>query len=159
MLMKKFLQSRRDLMRDAALASGGLVVAALWGCGLDEAGARLASEGGDDEFVTLYDTHAMATYFDGSLGPRTGVITVDMVLAGVETDLRFWHGHGGIQHHFRILPEHFTAMRCLKKVFIETTMVDGHKHKLFVDFSDARWRVAGAQPVRVPRVACESSSE
>jgi len=159
--------TRREFSRDLARGIGGgvglLALSSLAACGVDsslENSARVSGAGGldvhADEFVTLYDTYAMATYFDGSLGPRTGIVTVDMIIAGVDVDMDFWHGHGGNQHRFRVTTADLRKMNCLQKVFIETTVVDSHTHKLFVDFSDPRWRVANAQPVRVPKIVCES---
>lgn len=100
--------------------------------------------------VDMYDTYAMATYYDGSLGPKTGICKVDDVIANQPVTLAFWHGHGGKQHAFTILPEHFTDLRHGKKVVIETTAVDGHRHKLFIDPTNPKWRVPGSKPVAVP---------
>ncbi len=104
----------------------------------------------DRNEVILYDCHAMALYFDGGLGPKTGVIKVDYILGNAPVEMEFWHGHGGKQHRFTLLPEHYLQIKQLKKVTIETTQVDGHAHKLFIDFNDSRWRVAGAKPIAVP---------
>lgn len=100
--------------------------------------------------VVMYDCHAMATYFDGGLGPKTGIIKVDYLLKNEPLTLQFWHGHGGKNHTFQLTPELFAEMKKLKKVWITTDNVQGHTHKLFVDFSDPKWRVAGAQPIPVP---------
>lgn len=103
-----------------------------------------------DADVLLYDTYAMALYFDGSLGPRTGIVKAEAVIAAMATRMEFWHGHGGKSHFFTIEPAHFAEMKKLKKVTLETTEVEQHSHKLFVDFGDARWRVPGAKPIPVP---------
>lgn len=100
--------------------------------------------------VTLYDTNAQALYFDGGYGPFTGVIKVDYVIANKALTLDFWHGHGGSQHRFTLLPEHFAALKRLERVTLETSVVDGHQHKLFIDPVDPRFRVPGAMPVSVP---------
>lgn len=105
----------------------------------------------DEDFVTLYDTYAMALYMDGGLGPKTGIIKVDYILENEAVKMQFWHGHGGRNHEFTVLPEHFAQLKELKKVTIQTTAVDGHTHKLFIDPVDPRWRVPGAQPVKVPK--------
>lgn len=103
-----------------------------------------------DAEVILYDTYAMALYFDGGLGPRTGIIQAEAVLAGEPLEMEFWHGHGGRSHFFTVTPAHLADMKRLKKVTLQTTEVQGHSHKLFVDFGDPRWRVPGAKPVPVP---------
>ena len=50
---------------------------------------------------------------------------------------------------FTITPEHFADLKHSKKVIIETTAVDGHKHKLFIDPTTPKWRVPGAAPTEV----------
>lgn len=152
--MKKVDIGRRDFVRK--LAGGSLLLAALplVGCGRDEdAGAMLNELAGEDDenFVTMYDTYAMALYMDGGLGPKTGVVKVDYIIANQEVPMQFWHGHGGKQHQYTLKPEHFAELKLGKRVLIETTPVDGHTHKLFIDPRDTRYRVPGAQPIKVPR--------
>ncbi len=103
------------------------------------------------EYVTMYDTYAMALYFGGELGPKTGEVLVDYVIANEVVNKDFWHGHGGKQHKFQLLPEHFEQLKQGKKVTIETTEVDGHTHNLFIDPNDPKWRMPGAQPRQVPK--------
>jgi hypothetical protein len=100
--------------------------------------------------VTLHDTYAMALYFDGGLGPRTGIIRVSAVAAGVDLPMEFWHGHGGQQHRFTVTAAHFAALRRRERVMVETTEVDAHRHLLFIDPVDPRWRVEGAAPQTIP---------
>jgi hypothetical protein len=100
--------------------------------------------------VTLYDMHAMALYLDGGLGPRTGIVRVADIAAGVEQPRDFWHGHGNQLHRFTITPAHFAALRRRERILIETTEVDGHRHTLFVDPTDPQWRVEGAAPQTIP---------
>jgi hypothetical protein len=100
--------------------------------------------------VTLYDVYAMALYFDGSLGPRTGTIRVADVSASVTLPKEFWHGHGGQLHRYTVLPEHFMALKRRERVMIQTTEVEGHSHMLFIDPVDPQWRVEGAQPQTIP---------
>ncbi len=98
----------------------------------------------DPQIVTLHDTYAQALYFDGTYGPTTGVIRVADMVAGVERTLEFWHGHGGLNHAFTILPTDFEALRRGERVTLITTEVDSHQHMLFIDPVDSRWRVEGA---------------
>lgn len=100
--------------------------------------------------VTLYDTYAMALYMDGTMGPKTGVIKVQYVIDGQDITLDFWHGHGGKQHRYTLNSAVYQDLKALRRVTIETTSVDGHKHKLFIDPNDSRYRVPGAQPIPVP---------
>lgn len=100
--------------------------------------------------VTLYDTNAMALYFDGDLGPKTGIIKVDYVIKNEPVTLEFWHGHGGVNHKFTVTPDHFREMKKLKRIYLETSSVAGHTHRLFIDTKDPKWRVTGASPVEVP---------
>ena len=133
-----------------------LVTMGLVGCGKEmtsektqeNAISRLLTRAGGT--VTMYDTNAMALYFDGGLGPKTGIIKVDYILANKDVDLQFWHGHGGVYHRFTVTPAHFADLKKMKKIYIETTEVESHTHKLFIDPIDPQWRVAGAQPVQVP---------
>jgi hypothetical protein len=137
---------RRDFVFRALATGGGFL---LFGCGRDEESSLargLLKEG----TVTLYDTHAQALYMDGGMGPKTGIIKVDYILANQPVVLEFWHGHGGRNHRFTLTEAHYTELKKLKRVYIETTVVDGHTHKLFIDPVDPRWRVAGAKPVVVP---------
>lgn len=141
------MKNRRQFLQDVSflIFSGATILS----CGKQEGGdqvIRLAA-GGE---VILYDTNAMALYYDGSLGPKTGVIKVQYILDNVEVTLDFWHGHGGKQHQFTLTPKHYTDLKALKKVTIETSKVDGHTHTLFIDPNDKRYRVPGAKPIPVP---------
>lgn len=100
--------------------------------------------------VTLYDTYAVALYFDGTLGPKTGIIEVADVALGKALTLDFWHGHGGILHRFTLVPDDFEKLKAKQKVTTKTTIVEGHQHELFVDPVDPKWRVPGAQPQTIP---------
>ena len=64
--------------------------------------------------------------------------------------LDFWHGHNGQLHRFTLLPEHFADLKAKKRVTLETSIVDGHQHKMFIDPVDPRYRVANAPPIEVP---------
>jgi len=139
--------------RDFILRAAGLGAAlGLGGCG-SEPGLpfgvpRLVGTQPDE--VMLYDLYAMALYMDGGLGPRTGIIKVEYVLADKPVELEFWHGHGGKSHFFTVKPEHFAEMKRLRKVTLQTTEIASHSHKLFIDTSDPKWRVPGAKPTPVP---------
>ena len=91
----------------------------------------------------------MALYMDGSLGPKTGVIKAEYLIKNEPVTLVFWHGHGGKNHQFTLLPEHYTSLKQSKKVVILTTSVDGHTHKLFIDPNDPKWRVPGVKPTEI----------
>ena len=108
----------------------------------------------DAGYVVMYDTYAQALYMDGTLGPLTGTITVDYILANQEVDLDFWHGHGGQLHRFTIDPTHFAMLKQGERVYIMTTNVDGHNHMLFIDPTDPEYRVPGSDPVQVPLGDC-----
>jgi hypothetical protein len=127
----------------------GLLLTGLAGCGRDEEVHRLwyGFRAGE---VILYDTYAMALYFDGGLGPKTGIVKVDYILKNQPVTLEFWHGHGGKSHFYTLTPDHFAELKKLKKIYVETTAVASHTHKLFIDPVDPKWRVPGAQPVPVP---------
>lgn len=99
--------------------------------------------------ITLYDTNAVALYFDGSIGPLTGVIRVAEIAAGVALPRDFWHGHGGQLHHFTVTAADLAALRRGQRVMIATTVVDDHQHQLFIDPLDPTWRVPGAPPVTI----------
>src|SRR5688572_30793222 len=66
--------------------------------------------------VTLYDTYAVALYFDGTLGPKTGIIKVADVAAGKTLAMDFWHGHGGVLHRFTLTPDDFAKLKAKQKV-------------------------------------------
>lgn len=144
---------RREFIRAALVGGTTLFTFGIVGCGKDalRAGTRSRPLINTGE-VILYDTYFMALYMDGGLGPRTGILKVDYVKANQPVTLEFWHGHGGVNHKFTITPAHFDEIKKLKKVYLQTTEVDGHSHKLFVDVSDPKWRVAGATPVPVPLI-------
>lgn len=120
--------------------------AAPGGDGAAPGDAAVTGDGACTATVTLYDTHAVALYFDDTIGPLTGVVTVDMVVAGEAVDFVFWHGHGGVDHRFVLEPAHCAALRRRERVMIQTTTVDGHAHLLFIDPQDPAYRVAGAEP-------------
>ena len=107
--------------------------------------------------VRMHDTYAQALYLDNSLGPLTGVIEVDFVLAGASITLDFWHGHGGQRHRFTLEPAHFEALKRGERITIGTTTVDGHAHTLFVDPRDEGYRVPGAPDIAVPLGHCEDA--
>ncbi|MCA9607612.1 MAG: hypothetical protein KC619_18520 [Myxococcales bacterium] len=100
--------------------------------------------GGAPRTVTLHDTNAQALYFDGTYGPTTGVITVDMIAAGEAVELEFWHGHGGVSHRYAVSAADLAALARGERVTLTTSEVEGHSHMLFVDPVDERWRVSGA---------------
>ncbi|HEU0030434.1 MAG TPA: hypothetical protein VFQ53_07375 [Kofleriaceae bacterium] len=100
-------------------------------------------------FVTMHDTYAQALYLDGSLGPLTGIVEVAFVVAGVAVTLDFWHGHDGELHRYTLEPAHLEALRRGDRVTLETTLVAGHRHMLFVDPVDPAYRVPGAPDVEV----------
>ncbi len=132
------------------LTKGGIAVGVM---GLTaygkESGATEPVAEASSHRVVLYDTYAMALYFDGSLGPKTGIIKVDYVIEGMPLLMRFWHGHNGKNHEFTLEPSHYEDLKALKRVTIETTTVADHSHKLFIDPIDVRYRVPGAQPIEV----------
>lgn len=101
------------------------------------------------ELVTLHDTYAQALYFDGTLGPLTGIVTVAHVVAGTTVTMDFWHGHNGQLHKFTLEPDHFAALKRGERVTVETTTVDGHAHMLFVDPRDEDYRVPDAPDVEI----------
>jgi hypothetical protein len=103
-----------------------------------------------ERYVQMHDTNAQALYLDGSLGPLTGNIKVQYVLAGAAITLDFWHGHGGQQHRFTLTPAHFEQLKQGQRVTLGTTTVDSHAHMLFIDPVDEDYRVPGAPDVPVP---------
>lgn len=144
-------RTRRELVCDMAKFATAIATFGLVRCGVDGNSAyHLETHGDPRSSVTMYDTNAMALYFDGGLGPKTGMIKVEYILANQAVTLNFWHGHGGVLHRFTLKPEHYAAFKKMQKVYIETSIVDGHSHKLFVDFSDPKWRIVDAKPVEVP---------
>jgi hypothetical protein len=159
-MRKSIHVTRREMVGQFVRRGSGLLVLAglssLAGCGFpQEELARTKGEDGDDgdddDFVTLYDTHAQALYMDGTMGPTTGIVRVDYVLANVPVEMKFWHGHGGRDHFFTLTPDVFTQLKNLERAYLVTTEVDDHTHRLFIDPTNPRWRVQGAQPVKVPR--------
>lgn len=145
--------NRREFVLSILQAGAfGLTTSTLSGCGENRNanGPDASRSLWDRDEIIMYDTNAMALYYDGGLGPKTGVITVDYILKNEPVTLQFWHGHGGVSHKFTLLPEHYEQFKKLKKVYVETTVVESHKHKLFIDFSDPKWRVPGAKPIPVP---------
>ena len=72
------------------------------------------------ELVTLHDTYAQALYFDGTLGPLTGIVTVAHVVAGTTVTMDFWHGHNGQLHEFTLEPDHFAALKRGERVTVGT---------------------------------------
>ena len=118
--------------------------------GADAADAADAAEAAPTVYVTMYDTYAMALYFDGGLGPKTGTIKVDDVIAGTALTFDFWHGHNNVLHKFTVTPADWANLKKSKKVMIQTTEVDNHSHALFIDPNSPMWRVPGAPPRQVP---------
>lgn len=100
--------------------------------------------------ILAYDIHMMALYMDGTLGPKTGIFKAEYLLQTENLEFQFWHGHGGKQHRFIVTQSHMKLLKKNQKVTIETNSVDNHKHKLFIDPSNAKWRVPGATPIEVP---------
>jgi hypothetical protein len=104
--------------------------------------------------VKMHDTLAQALYLDGSYGPLTGTITTQMVATGATITLKFWHGHGGVDHKFTLEPSHFEKLKNGEKVTVGTSTVDGHAHTLFIDPRDEDYRVPGAPDVDIPLDHC-----
>ena len=141
-----------DFIKSSFKYLAGFSVLGFVSCGRSESTASSSLSDGVEgvDFVTLYDTYAMALYFDGTMGPKTGVIKVDYILNNEDLDFEFWHGHGGKQHHFVLTKQNIADIKSLKRTSITTTEVDRHSHKLFIDPRDPKYRVPGAKPVRVP---------
>jgi hypothetical protein len=148
---------------------GGGIIACSVGChdankpdrdqpAVDAAGPAIPADTGTDActqaVLRMHDTYAQALYLDGTLGPLTGVIAVDYVVAGAYITLDFWHGHNGQLHRFTLEPAHFSALRAGERITIGTTTVDGHAHTLFIDPLDESYRVPGAPDVDVPLGHC-----
>lgn len=131
--------TRRELFRNSFYGLVGLMT------------SKTALSLFDDDYVFLYDTFAMALYMDGSLGPKTGIIKVDYILENKPVVLPFWHGHGGKVHEFELNPEHYQDLILQQTVILTTSKVEHHAHKLFIDPINPKWRVPGAQPIKVPR--------
>jgi hypothetical protein len=109
-----------------------------------------SADGCMQHVVKMHDTYAQALYFDGTNGPLTGTITTAMVIAGSAITIDFWHGHNGVLHRYTLGPQHFADLKQGKRVTLDTTVVDGHSHMLFVDPKDEGYRVPGAPDVDVP---------
>ena len=101
-------------------------------------------------YVDMYDTYAQALYYDGTYGPLTGIVEAEYILVGEPVTLPFWHGHGGVQHTFTLTTDHYAQLKAGTKITIETSVVQGHTHTLFVDPTDPDYRVPGAEPVPCP---------
>lgn len=147
---------RREFIKLSLVSASTAGIFGLVGCGQESGTGRENFQlhaTSDGERVVLYDTYMMALYMDGGLGPKTGIMKVDYVLKNEPVTLKFWHGHGGKDHYFTLLPEHFAALKKLTKVTITTTVVDSHTHKLFIDPKDPKWRVPGAVGVEVPELS------
>jgi hypothetical protein len=106
------------------------------------------------ETIEIYDSNAQALYLDETLGPLTGVILVDQIVAGEVITLDFWHGHGGQLHAFTLGAEQFAQLRRGERTYVTTTEVDSHQHTLFIDPVDPLYRVEGAVPIVVTIVDC-----
>ena len=107
-------------------------------------------EESNQQYIEMYDQYAMALYMDGGLGPKTGEILVEYIIANKNIELEFWHGHGGKSHRYALTPDHFARLKKGEKITVETTSVDGHTHKLFIDPNYSKWRFPGARPIKVP---------
>jgi hypothetical protein len=146
------MKNRREFLQEVSRYLAVLTLVPVAACGRKQQVTKQSSEpvlSLTRAEVILYDTNAMALYFDGGLGPKTGVIKVQYIIDGKNVTLDFWHGHGGKQHQFTLTPEHYADLKQLKKVTLQTTVVDGHRHKLFIDPNSTRYRVPGAVPVKV----------
>lgn len=136
---------RRDFLKQSG--TGLLLTAgALAGCGRETLlhPSRIEQRAG-----VYYDSYAMALYMDGGLGPKTGIIRAQQLIELEDFEMEFWHGHGGTNHRYVVTAENLSEMKD-KKVILETDVVASHSHKLFVDFSDERWRVPNSKPIMVP---------
>jgi hypothetical protein len=92
----------------------------------------------------LHDINAQSLYSDGTYGPTTGVIRVDDIVAGVDLDMVFWHGHGGRDHLYVVTAAHLAALARGERVMITTNEVESHTHNLFIDPTGEQWRVSGS---------------
>lgn len=99
------------------------------------------------EGVLIYDLYAMALYFDGTLGPKTGEILARDIIAAADKEYLFWHGHGGVQHQYRIQAADFEKIRSGLKVTLETDNVANHNHKFFIDPTQTKYRIPNREPI------------
>ncbi len=93
--------------------------------------------------LILSDINAISLYYDGTMGPQTGVITVDDMVLAEDKTYDFWHGHGGSSHQFTVTSNDFIQIRSGLKVSIETDLVDSHSHTLFIDPTSDEFKVLG----------------
>ena len=156
--------------RDFIWVCGSGVIACTFGCAREDVVAgtdaqvdpespatpdAAATSGASDDAcvqktVKMHDTYAQALYYDGTNGPLTGIVTTAQIIVGVVLTMDFWHGHNGMQHRFTLGSQEFERLKQGKRVTVDTTMVDGHAHTLFIDPKDEGYRVPGAPDVDVP---------
>ena len=142
--------NRRSFLKTAGGTLASITTLGLIGCGKETATQiQPAIRGLRSNTVELYDTYAMAMYFDGTMGPKTGIIKVDYIIAGRPVAMEFWHGHGGRKHTYILTPTHMEQLKRLERVTLETDSVASHQHKLFIEPNDPRYRVPGAVPIQV----------
>ena len=135
-----------------------LIFAICASCGAEIIQERSGSTGNVDsedaiptgETVSMYEFYAMAYFKDGSLGPRAGAMDYKVLSSPKTITMDFWHGHNGVMHTYTLTLEHLAKIKAGEKIELETSIVDGHSHKLFIDSSDERWRVENATLKKIP---------
>ena len=99
--------------------------------------------------VELWNMYAVSLYFEGDEGPYTGDILVEDIIAGVDKEYTFWHGHGGVDHSYTVTAADFAKLKNKEKVTITTDSVGSHTHNLFIDPNEERLRIPGSEIVEV----------
>ena len=90
------------------------------------------------DYAMVQDFHAYNIYFDGTRGPKTGIIKATKMQLGKTVDLEFWHGHGGKNHRFVVTQKEYQQIIRGKVVDIQTDSVQNHTHTVRLDAKKSR---------------------
>jgi hypothetical protein len=130
-LKKHEMQNRRKMISELIFMSSGLVLISSFGCKVSRSSTKEELiEPALEKIVIVKDLRAIALYSDGSFGPDTGtILSADLAAKKIVTH-KFWDSHG---HTYALTEAHYLDLIKGKKIQVETTVAQGHNHKVLID--------------------------
>ncbi len=129
--------NRRQFSSMITISGLGLVAMKLTGCGpSSQSNVRSTEESGSDSSklysITVYDLimEGHSNLGSGYLGPN-GTLKATTIAAGVAVTLNYIQDPHG--HKFDITPADFDRLKKGEKIEINTTMAQGHNHRVIID--------------------------
>lgn len=129
--------NRREFYRLITLGSLGVLSLRLTGCGPSQSNSRTYSSDEPEQSQTPYTivVYDLMMYgysnFSGDRLGKTGVLKATTIRDGQSVTLPYTQDGDG--HKFTLTATEFDALKAGKKVAVDTTVNNGHNHKVVID--------------------------